>query len=185
MPPRPVALLLAVLAALPGPAVAAEGLPLTVLTERTGPAAAAGTPLANGLADYLTMLGRRDGGVGGVPLAVEECETGGEPARALACYEAATGAGQHRPGARQRRRGPGAAAAPRRGPDAPRRRRYGPAAMARGDVFPLGLRAARHGLGRPRRRAGPPLPGRQRGSPQGRSLAYLHRDSPAGREPVP
>ena len=31
---------------------------------------------ANGMHDYLIMLNERDGGVGGVPLIIEECETG-------------------------------------------------------------------------------------------------------------
>ncbi len=92
MPPRP-AVIAVLLSLLAGPAAAVDGLPLTILTERTGPMAAVGTPLANGLSDYLTMLGRRDGGVGGIPLAVEECETGGEAARALSCYEAAVARG--------------------------------------------------------------------------------------------
>ncbi len=186
MPPRPaaIAVLLAVLAALPGRAVAAEGLPLTVLTERTGPAAAAGTPLANGLFDYLTMLGRRDGGVGGIPLAVEECETGGEPARALSCYEAATARGSIAlvPASADA----ALALLPRLAADRMPlvAAGYGPAVMARGDVLPWafappatvwdGLAVALAHLAQDG----------SEDSPQGRSLAYLHRDSPAGREPV-
>ena len=40
-----------------------------------GPFAGSGTPIANGMHDYLTMLNERDGGIGGVKLIVDECET--------------------------------------------------------------------------------------------------------------
>ena len=46
------------------------------LTYRTGPFAANGSLLANGFLDYMTMLNERDGGIGGVKVRVEECETG-------------------------------------------------------------------------------------------------------------
>lgn len=184
MPPRP-AVIAAFLALLAGPAAAADALPLTVLTERSGPAAAAGVPLANGLADYMTMLDRRDGGVGGIALAVEECETGGEVARARACYDAALARGSIAlvPG------GADAALAllPRLAGDRMPlvASGYGPAAMARGDALPWafappvtvwgGLNAALAHLAQDG----------SEGNPLGRSLAYMHRDSPAGREPVP
>ena len=41
------------------------------LVYRTGPYAPSGTPFANGMWDYLTMLNERDGGVNGVKLIVE------------------------------------------------------------------------------------------------------------------
>src|SRR5215831_12797493 len=47
-----------------------------LLTYRTGPFAGSGIPIANGMHDYLTMLDERDGGVGGVRINVDECETG-------------------------------------------------------------------------------------------------------------
>jgi branched-chain amino acid transport system substrate-binding protein len=188
MSPRPAAiaaLLLALPAPLAGPAAAADALPLTVLTERTGPMAAAGTSLANGLSDYLAMLGRRDGGVGGSPLAVEECETGGEAARVQACYEAAVARGSIAlvPGSADA----ALALLPRLAGDRMPlvAAGYGPAAMARGDVLPWAfappatvwdsLSAALAHLAQ----------GGSESSPEGRSLAYVHRDSPAGREPEP
>ncbi|KMO11615.1 ABC transporter substrate-binding protein [Methylobacterium platani] len=186
MPPRPAAIaaLLALLAVAPGGA-AADGLTLTVLTERTGPAAAAGAQLANGLADYLTMLDRRDGGVGGITLTVEECETGGEVARALACHAAAVARGSVAvvPGSADAALALLPRLAAGRVPLVASG--YGPAAMARGDALPWafappvtvwdGLAAALAHLSQDG----------SEGNPQGRSLAYLHRDSPAGREPVP
>ena len=38
--------------------------------------------------DYLTMLNERDGGIGGVKLVLEECETGYDTKKGIECYEA-------------------------------------------------------------------------------------------------
>src|SRR5262249_2848806 len=59
-----------------GTAVAAAGeqfLPL--LGVREGALRSVGSPLANGFIDYVTLLNARDGGINGVPLVWEECET--------------------------------------------------------------------------------------------------------------
>ena len=40
------------------------------------PFADSGTPIANGMSDYFALLNKRDGGINGVKLVVEECETG-------------------------------------------------------------------------------------------------------------
>ena len=61
---------------------------IPLLTYRTGPFAATGVPIANGMHDYLTMLNERDGGISGVRLNVEECETGYDTGKGVACYEA-------------------------------------------------------------------------------------------------
>jgi branched-chain amino acid transport system substrate-binding protein len=69
-------------------AVAAAGeqfIPL--LTVREGANRSIGIPLANGLIDYLTLLNARDGGINGVPLVWEECETVYDAPRGIACYE--------------------------------------------------------------------------------------------------
>ena len=47
-----------------------------LFTYRTGSVAGSGTYIADGMHDYLSMLNERDGGIGGVKLAIEECETG-------------------------------------------------------------------------------------------------------------
>jgi branched-chain amino acid transport system substrate-binding protein len=57
------------------------------LVYRTGPYAPNGIPYANGYADYLTLLNERDGGVGGVKLTWEECETSYNNDRGVECYE--------------------------------------------------------------------------------------------------
>jgi branched-chain amino acid transport system substrate-binding protein len=58
-------------------------------TYRTGPYAGSGIPIANGMADYLAMLNERDGGVNGVKIVVEECETGYDTQKGVECYERA------------------------------------------------------------------------------------------------
>jgi branched-chain amino acid transport system substrate-binding protein len=57
------------------------------LTYRTGPFAANGTIIANGFYDYMSMLNERDGGIGGVKVRVEECETGYNAQKGVECYE--------------------------------------------------------------------------------------------------
>ncbi len=63
------------------------------LSYRTGPFASGGTPLANGFADYFNMLNARDGGIGGVKIVVEECETGYNAQKGVECYESTKGKG--------------------------------------------------------------------------------------------
>lgn len=58
-----------------------------LLSYRTGPYAPNGTPWANGKQDYLKMINARDGGVNGVKLTWEECETGYATDRGVECYE--------------------------------------------------------------------------------------------------
>ena len=48
------------------PAAAEESIYVPLFTYRTGPFAGSGTPIADGMHDYLTMLNERDGGIGGV-----------------------------------------------------------------------------------------------------------------------
>jgi branched-chain amino acid transport system substrate-binding protein len=84
-------LLCAVLAAgtaLAAPAaLAQDAVNLPNLSYRTGPFAATGIPLMNGQRDYMMMLNERDGGVNGVKLGYEECETGYNTEKGVECYE--------------------------------------------------------------------------------------------------
>lgn len=75
------------------PALAAEPIVLSLLTNRTGPAAGVGARVANGMRDYLEMLNQRDGGIGGARLVLEECEAASDPERGVRCYESARKAG--------------------------------------------------------------------------------------------
>jgi branched-chain amino acid transport system substrate-binding protein len=60
---------------------------IPLLVYRTGPYAPTGIPNWNGMIDYLTLVNRRDGGVGGVKLTWEECETAYNNDRGVECYE--------------------------------------------------------------------------------------------------
>jgi branched-chain amino acid transport system substrate-binding protein len=60
---------------------------IPLLVYRTGPFAPNGIPLANGFSDYFTLINERDGGVGGVKLTWEECETQYNNDRGVECYE--------------------------------------------------------------------------------------------------
>ena len=66
---------------------------LPSLSYRTGAFASGGVPIANGFADYMNMLNIRDGGIGGVKIVVEECETGYNSQKGVECYEATKGKG--------------------------------------------------------------------------------------------
>jgi branched-chain amino acid transport system substrate-binding protein len=74
-------------------AVAQDALYVPLLTYRTGAFAGSGIPIANGMHDYFTMLNERDGGIGGVKLTIEECETGYDAQKGVECYEATKGKG--------------------------------------------------------------------------------------------
>src|ERR1044071_7357256 len=75
-------------AVLPAVPAAAQGsIYIPLLTYRTGPFAVSGIPIGSGMADYLNMLNERDGGIGGVKLNVEECETGYDTKKGVECYE--------------------------------------------------------------------------------------------------
>jgi branched-chain amino acid transport system substrate-binding protein len=70
------------------PAIAQDGLYVPLFTYRTGPFSGSGSFIADGMRDYLTMLNERDGGIGGVKLIIEECETGYDTKKGVECYEA-------------------------------------------------------------------------------------------------
>jgi len=63
------------------------------LSYRTGPYAANGIPFADGYEDYFTLVNERDGGIGGVPIRVIECETGYNTEKGVECYESTKGEG--------------------------------------------------------------------------------------------
>ena len=54
---------------------------------RTGAYAPNGIPWADGYVDYLKLVNARDGGVNGIKIAFEECETGYATDRGVECYE--------------------------------------------------------------------------------------------------
>lgn len=64
-----------------------ESIYVPNLSYRTGPFAATGIPLMNGQRDYIEMLNARDGGIGGVKIEYDECETGYSTEKGVECYE--------------------------------------------------------------------------------------------------
>lgn len=86
-------LIAAALAGIMAAAPALADLTFASLSYRTGPYAANGIPFADGYADYLTLLNERDGGIGGVPINMLECETGYNTEKGVECYEATKGEG--------------------------------------------------------------------------------------------
>ena len=63
-----------------------------VLSYRTGPYAPNGVPWANGFVDYLKLTNAR-GGINGVKITFEECETGYDTGKSVECYERLKGKG--------------------------------------------------------------------------------------------
>ena len=63
-----------------------------VLVYRTGPYAPNGVPFANGYVDYLKLV-NANGGLNGVKISFEECETGYATDRGVECYERLKGKG--------------------------------------------------------------------------------------------
>ena len=72
--------------ALAGTALAAEQF-IPVPSYRVGPYASGGTKYYGGMIDYLNYVNLKEGGVGGVKLAYEECETEYKNDRGVECYE--------------------------------------------------------------------------------------------------
>src|SRR3546814_12371506 len=75
------------LAAAAAPALAAEEQFVPLLVYRTGSFAPLGIPWADGKLDYLKLVNARDGGVNGVKITYEECETAYATDRGVECYE--------------------------------------------------------------------------------------------------
>jgi branched-chain amino acid transport system substrate-binding protein len=60
---------------------------IPLLVYRTGPYAPSGIPIANGATDYFSLINERDGGINGVRIAWEECETQYDTKQGVECYE--------------------------------------------------------------------------------------------------
>ncbi|MCH8808516.1 MAG: ABC transporter substrate-binding protein [Proteobacteria bacterium] len=68
---------------------------IPMLVYRTGPYAPSGIPIANGFRDYYKLINARDGGVNGVKIAFEECETEYNTKLGVECYEKLKNKGAH------------------------------------------------------------------------------------------
>jgi branched-chain amino acid transport system substrate-binding protein len=68
-------------------AQAQEGAFIPTFVYRTGAFAPNGIPIADGFKDYFTLLNERDGGIEGVRIIHEECETNYDTKVGVECYE--------------------------------------------------------------------------------------------------
>jgi len=93
---KSIALALAAVSALVGaaPAMAQQAKEqfFPLLVYRTGPYAPNGTPWANGKQDYIKLINSQ-GGINGVKISYEECETGYATDKGVECYERLKGKG--------------------------------------------------------------------------------------------
>lgn len=80
-------------AAAPAAVAQAKEQFVPLLVYRTGPYSPNGTPWANGKQDYLKLINARDGGINGVKISYEECETGYATDKGVECYERLKGKG--------------------------------------------------------------------------------------------
>ncbi len=69
------------------PAAAQNEQFIPMLVYRTGPYAPSGIPVANGFRDYYKLINARDGGINGVKITFEECETKYNTKLGVECYE--------------------------------------------------------------------------------------------------
>src|SRR5260370_26649468 len=79
--------------AVAAPALAQNEQFIPNLVYRTGAYAPNGVPFANGIADYYRLINERDGGINGVKIVFEECDTGYATDRGVECYERLKGKG--------------------------------------------------------------------------------------------
>ena len=75
--------------------MAADKQFIPALVYRTGPYAAGGSGFFGGFLDYMALQNLRDGGVNGVELEWEECETAYNSDRGVECYERLKNKGEH------------------------------------------------------------------------------------------
>ena len=80
------ALAAALIVSVPRPPLADEQY-FPLQSYRVGPYAAGGTGFFGGFIDYMNLINTRDGGVNGVKLVWDECETQYEVERGVECYE--------------------------------------------------------------------------------------------------
>lgn len=168
------------------PASAQDSIYVPLFTYRTGPFGGSGIPVANGLHDYLEMLNQRDGGIGGVKLAIEECETGYDVKKGVECYEALK---DKRPViVNPWNTGTTLSLIPRASVDRVPilSTAYGLSASARGDVFPWIFNPPDtywDGLSIIMKFIGSKEGGLEK--LRGKRVGYLHLDGGFGKEPIP
>ena len=71
------------------PALAQDSIYFANNAYRPGPFSGSGIPIGAGMRDYIAMINESDGGVNGVKIVDEECETGYDTKKSIECYEQA------------------------------------------------------------------------------------------------
>ncbi|MEJ8854941.1 ABC transporter substrate-binding protein [Variovorax robiniae] len=159
---------------------------IPLLVYRTGQFAPLGIPWADGKQDYLKLINARDGGVNGVKLAFEECETAYDAAKGVECYERLKGKGTGASGFDTQSTGITFAVTDKAFVDkvSVETAGYGLSQSVDGTVFEWNF----------------PLMGtywtatdvmlqdiakKEKGSLKGKKIALVYHDSPYGKEPIP
>ncbi|MEJ8846880.1 ABC transporter substrate-binding protein [Variovorax rhizosphaerae] len=159
---------------------------IPLLVYRTGQFAPLGIPWADGKQDYLKLINARDGGVNGVKLAYEECETAYDAAKGVECYERLKGKGSGASGFDTQSTGITFAVTDKAFVDkvSVETAGYGLSQSVDGTVFEWNF----------------PLMGtywtatdvmlqdiakKEKGSLKGKKIALVYHDSPYGKEPIP
>ena len=159
-----------------------------MLVYRTGAYAPNGVPFANGYVDYLKLVNAR-GGINGVKIIFEECETGYATDKGVECYERLKGKNGGATVFQPLSTGITFALTEKAPADKipldhlrlrPRRQR-------RRQRLQVELPADRHLLGRRRHAGAARRPRRKAGFDKlkGKKIALVYHDSPYGKEPIP
>ena len=159
---------------------------IPLLVYRTGQFAPLGMPWADGKQDYLKLINARDGGVNGVKLAYEECETAYDAAKGVECYERLKGKGGGASGFDTQSTGITFAVTDKAFVDkvVVETPGYGLSQSADGTVFEWNFPL----LGTYWTAADVMLQDiakKEKGSLKGKKIALVYHDSPYGKEPIP
>ncbi|WP_311223033.1 MULTISPECIES: ABC transporter substrate-binding protein [unclassified Acidovorax] len=165
-------------------AAAEQFVPLMVY--RTGQFAPLGIPWADGKQDYLKLVNARDGGVNGVKIAFEECETAYDAAKGVECYERLKGKGSGASGFDTQSTGITFAVTDKAFADKipVETMGYGLSQSVDGTVFEWNFPL----LGTYWTAADVMLQDiakKEKGSLKGKKIALVYHDSPYGKEPIP
>ena len=158
-------------------------------SSRVGPYSAMGTGYYGGIIDYLNYVNMKFGGVGGVKLTWEECETEYNAARTVECYQRLLNKGTQKMVVFDTLGTPGAyAVINRMEPDnvVLAQYGYGRTDAADGTVWPWVFNAAGHYWGQVAVQLS--FMAQQEGGIEkmkGKTVVHLHIDSAFGREPLP
>jgi branched-chain amino acid transport system substrate-binding protein len=175
-------------AALPATALADEqyfGIP----SSRVGPYSAMGTGYYGGIIDYLNYVNMKHGGVNGVKLTYDECETEYNAARTVECYQRLLNKGDQKMVVFDTLGTPGAyAVIGRMAPDnvVLAQYGYGRTDAADGSVWPWVFNAAGHYWGQIAVKMN--FMAQKEGGVdkmKGKTIVHLHIDTAYGREPLP